>query len=228
MTRRGGASKRRRLLLHTLLVASAVLALGVLARVVATQSADLTNLVWNLFLAWVPFVLALHLYDGARRGVGTAPLVVLGGVWLLFLPNAPYIATDVIWLGALSSGTYWHDPLLVATAAGIGLVLGFLSLYLVQAVVAERLGRVAGRTVALGALVLSGLGVYLGRYQRWNSWEVVTEPGKIFGGLGTGLLDPLAHPRPLALSTFFAVACCAGYAVFYSALRPQLRRLEER
>ena len=130
-------------------------------------------------------MLALRLYDGARRGVATAPLVVLGGVWLLFLPNAPYIATDVIWLGALSSGTHWHDPLLVATAAGIGLVLGFLSLYLVQAVVAERLGRVAGWTVALGALVLSGLGVYLGRYQRWNSWEVVTEPGKIVGGLGT-------------------------------------------
>ncbi len=186
MTRGGGASKRRRLLLRTLLVASAALALGVLARVVSTQSADLTNLVWNLFLAWIPFVLAVGLYDGARRGMGTAPLVALGGVWLLFLPNAPYIATDVIWLGALSSGTYWHDPLLVATAAGIGLALGFLSLYLVQAVVSERLGRLAGWTVALGALVLSGLGVYLGRYERWNSWEVVTEPGKIFGGSGQG------------------------------------------
>ena len=57
---------------------------------------------------------------------------------------------------------------------------------------------------------------------------MVTEPGKIFGGLGTGLADPLAIREPLALSTFFAVACCAGYAVFYSAFQPQLRRLEER
>ena len=228
VTSRGGASRRRRLLLQMLLAASAALSLGVAARVVAIHSLDLTNLVWNLFLAWIPFVLALALYDSARRGASTTKLLALGVVWLVFLPNAPYIATDVIWIGDLGSGTYWHDPILIGLAAALGLVLGFLALYLVQTVVAERVGRVAGWTVAIGALVLSGLGVYLGRYERWNSWEVLTEPGKIFGGLGTGLLDPLAHPRPLALSTFFAVACCAGYAVFYSALRPQLRRLEER
>ena len=221
-------SDRRIAAFFSLVLASGLCVALFAVRLRYPHGTDFEFLTWNLFLAWIPFVLALGLYDGARRGMGTAPLVALGGVWLLFLPNAPYIATDVIWLGALSSGTYWHDPLLVATAAGIGLALGFLSLYLVQAVVSERLGRVAGWTVALGALVLSGLGVYLGRYERWNSWEVVTEPGKIFGGLGTGLLDPLAHPRPLALSTFFAVACCAGYAAFYSALRPQLRRLEER
>ena len=89
-------------------------------------------------------------------------------------------------------------------AAGLGLVLGFLSLYLVQTVVAERVGRVAGWTVAMAALVLSGLGVYLGRYERWNSWEVLTEPGKIFGGLASGLADPMAYSKPIALSAFFA------------------------
>jgi len=228
VTARDGASRRRRLLLQALLTASLALAGGVTCRVVATQSADLTNLVWNLFLAWIPFVLALALYDCARRSATRATLVALGVTWLLFLPNAPYIATDVIWLGDLASGTHWHDPLLIAAAAGLGLVLGFLSLYLVQAVVAERLGHVAGWTVAMAALVLSGLGVYLGRYERWNSWEVVTEPSKIFNGLATGLLDPLAYPRPLALSAFFAVACCAAYAVFYSFFRLHLRRLEER
>jgi uncharacterized membrane protein len=198
----------------------------VLARVVETGSADLTNLVWNLFLAWIPFVLALVLYDAARRGAGTPRLALLGAAWLVFLPNAPYIATDVIWLGDLGSGTRWHDPLLIAVAAGLGLLLGFVSIFLVQAAVAERLGRLAGWATAGGALVLSGLGVYLGRYERWNSWEVLTEPTKIAAGLGSGLLDPLAHPRPLALSAFFAVACCAGYAVFYSLFAPHLRRLE--
>ena len=107
-------------------------------------------------------------------------------------------------------------------------MLGFLSLYLVQTVVAERVGRVAGWTVAMAALVLSGLGVYLGRYERWNSWEVLTEPGKIFGGLASGLADPMAYSKPIALSAFFAISCCAGYAVFYSLFEPHLRRLEER
>ncbi len=228
VTARGGASRRRRLLLQTLLVASVALSLGVATRVVAFHSLDLTNLVWNLFLAWIPCVVALALYDSARRGASSTTLLALGGIWLVFLPNAPYIATDVIWLGDLQSGTYWHDPILVAAAAGLGLVLGFLSLYLVHTVVGERVGRVAGWTVAMAALVLSGLGVYLGRYERWNSWEVLTEPGKIFGGLASGLADPLAYPRPIALSAFFAFSCCAGYAVFYSLFEPHLRRHEER
>lgn len=223
---RNGASRRRRVLVQSLLVASAALAAGVLARVLETRSADLTNLVWNLFLAWIPFVLALVLYDAARRGAGASRLLVLGAAWLLFLPNAPYIATDVIWLGDLGSGTYWHDPVLITAAAGLGLVLGFVSIFLVQAVVAERLGRLAGWATAGGVLALSGLGVYLGRYERWNSWEVLTEPTKVAAGLGAGLVDPLAYPRPLALSAFFAVACCAGYAVFYSLFEPHLRRLE--
>jgi uncharacterized membrane protein len=228
VTSRGGASRRRRLLLLLLLVASAALCSAVTIRVFAFHSLDLANLVWNLFLAWIPFALALALYDAARRGASTTLLLVLGGVWLVFLPNAPYIATDVIWLGDLGTGTHWYDPILIAVAAGLGLVLGFLSLYLVQTVVAERVGRVAGWTVAMAALVLSGLGVYLGRYERWNSWEVLTEPGKIFGGLASGLADPLAYSKPIALSAFFAVSCCAGYAVFYSLFGPHLRRLDER
>ena len=228
VTSRGGASRRRRLLLLLLLVASAALCSAVTIRVFAFHSLELANLVWNLFLAWIPVVLALALYDAARRGASTTILLALGGVWLVFLPNAPYIATDVKHLGDLSSGTHWYDPLLVGGAAGLGLVLGFLSLYLVQTVVAERVGRMAGWTVAMAALVLSGLGVYLGRFERWNSWEVLTEPGKIFGGLASGLADPLAYPKPIALSAFFALSCCAGYAVFYSVFEPHLRRLDER
>ena len=228
LTARGGASRRRRLLLQTLLGASVALSVGVAARVVAIHSLDLTNLVWNLFLAWIPFVVALALYDSARSGASRQSLLALGGVWLVFLPNAPYIATDVKWIGDLESGTHWHDPVLIVAAAGLGLLLGFLSIYLVQSVVAHRVGRLAGWTVAFGALVLSGLGVYLGRYQRWNSWEVLTEPGKIFGGLASGLADPLAYPKPIAVSAFFAISCCLGYALFYSLFEPHLRRLDER
>ena len=225
---RDGASRRRLLVLEALLVASAVVTLGVVARVVYLESLETTNLVWNLFLAWIPLVLALVVYDGARRGWRAGTLAAVGIGWLLFLPNAPYIVTDLKWLGHYDSGTYWFDPLLIGAAAGIGLVLGFLSLYLVQAVVVARLGRLAGWTLAFGALAASGVGVYLGRFQRWNSWDVFTEPTRVVGQLASAGLDPLAHGRPLAWSVAFAVAWCTGYALFYAAFRAQLRGLEER
>ncbi|MCZ7588150.1 MAG: DUF1361 domain-containing protein [Gaiella sp.] len=222
------ASRRRSVLVKALLASSLVLALGVGLRVGLTQTLDATNLVWNLFLAWIPFGLALVLYDGARRGLSPAALLALGTGWLLFLPNAPYIVTDVKWLGEYEGGALWYDAALIGLAATIGLVLGFVSLYLVQVVIAERFGHLAGWALAWSALVLSGIGVYLGRFQRWNSWQVVTEPWTIGRELFGAALDPFAHARPLALSTAFAILWCAGYALFYSTFRGQLRRLSDR
>ena len=221
------ASRRRLVLVLALLLASSVVVGGITVRVLMHRNLELTNLVWNLFLAWVPFVVALTLYDRARAGARGRTLLALGAVWVVFLPNAPYIVTDVRVLEELVGRVEWYDVVLVVGAAALGLVLGFVSLYLVQSVVAARLDRATGWVVAVVALGLSGLGVYLGRYERWNSWEVITEPSKIFGGLAAGLLDPLAHARPLAVSAFFAVACVIGYAVFYAVLRLQLQRLEE-
>ena len=170
-----------------MLAASALVTVGVAVRVVHTHSLETTNLVWNLFLAWIPLVLALVVYDGARRGANAGPLAAVGIVWLLFLPNAPYIVTDLKWLGHYDerdrTGSTRRS---IGGAAVVGLGLGFVSLYLVQSVVTLRLGRLAGWTLALGALVASGVGVYLGRFERWNSWDVFTEPTRVVGQLGVG------------------------------------------
>jgi uncharacterized membrane protein len=222
-----GASRRRSLLVAALLAGSALLALGVAVRVVGVHSLDGTNLVWNLFLAWIPFVLALVLYDRGRRGTSAGTLLGLGAAWLLFLPNAPYIVTDVKWLGEYAGGRLWYDAALIGTAGAIGLVLGFVSLYLVQIVVTRRYGHLAGWGVAWAALALSGVGVYLGRFERWNSWDVVTEPTTILGQLARAGLDPLAHGRPLVLSVAFAVTWCVGYGLFYSTFQSRLRRLAD-
>jgi uncharacterized membrane protein len=213
------------LLLRALLGVSLVVTAGVAARVVLTESLDTTHLVWNLTLAWAPLLLALVMYDSDRTGARATRLLVVGVVWLLFLPNAPYLVTDAKWVDDYHGGSFWYDATLVGAAAGTGLALGFVSLYLVQVVVTRRLGGVAGWTFAWAALALSGVGVYLGRFQRWNSWEVFTEPSKIVGELTSAALDPLAQGRPLTLSMIFAAAWCLGYAVFYSAFRSRLRGL---
>jgi uncharacterized membrane protein len=101
---------------------------------------------------------------------GPRPLLwVLGAAWLLFLPNAPYNLTDFVHLGRADGAPLWFDAALIAAFAGTGLALGLASLLIVHQVVEARAGRIVGWAVALGSLVLSAVGVYLGRYPRFNS-----------------------------------------------------------
>src|SRR5262245_35577229 len=90
-------------------------------------------LVWNLVLAWVPFALALAAYAAARAGARIVT-TVLGVLWLLFFPNAPYLLTDFIHLHESAATPLWYDALMLASFAWTGLLLGFGSLYLMQTI----------------------------------------------------------------------------------------------
>lgn len=211
---RDGASRRRLLVLEALLAASAAVTVGVTARVVYLESLETTNLVWNLFLAWIPLVLALVVYDGARRGWTAGTLATVGLGWLLFLPNAPYIVTDLKYIGPDAGIPVLYDVLLFSAAAWTGLLLGLTSLYLMHGVARRFLGVVNAWAVVVGVLTLSSFGIYLGRVQRWNSWDVFTQPGALLGGATDGL-----HARPLALTVLLTSFLLATYLVFYSFAR---------
>jgi uncharacterized membrane protein len=180
--------------------------------------ADFRFLVWNLILAWVPLILALVVYDGYRRGatlVGLAPALAL---WLLFLPNAPYIVTDFVHLSASSRAPLWFDGLELSAFAWTGMLLGFVSLYLVHAVLRHRLGVPAGWCVVLCILALASVGVYLGRVKRWNSWDVVTEPGAKLAELQAHLGDPTALARGFGVTVVVTGLLAAAYFVFYALI----------
>lgn len=148
------------------------------------------GLVWNLFLAWVPFLLALALVAGYRGRLGRLALVGLGGAWLLFLPNAPYVLTDFVHLGERHR---LYDTVAIGSFALTSLALGFGSLLLVQLVVTRAAGAALGWLVVLSSLFLSGLGIYLGRVQRLNSWDLVQRP-RLLGSLAHAWLqDPTGH-----------------------------------
>jgi uncharacterized membrane protein len=177
------------------------------------------SLVWNLFLAWVPLLFALLVYDGARRGVGRLPLVALGGLWLLFFPNAPYLVTDLKYVGWYEEAPWWYDFTLLVTGAVAGLALGFASLYLMHAV-ARRFWGALTAWLAVGAvLILGSFGIFVGRYLRWNSWDVFTDPGPLARQLAEGLADPLAYPQALAVTAVFTGFLGASYLLFYAFVR---------
>lgn len=168
-------------------------------------------LVWNLFLAAIPFAAAL-LFERAK---GFFTQLATLAVWLLFLPNAPYILTDFIHLSPRPPVPLWYDVLLLLSAAGTGLLLGYGSVMIVQRVIERRRGARTGWLVAAVALFLSAFGIYLGRFVRFNSWEVVTDPMPLFADIGYRLMNPMQHPRTFAVTALYGVALLLGYAALH-------------
>lgn len=160
---------------------------------------------WNLFLAFVPWCcgLALQLKPEWRHRRGIA--VIFGLVWLAFFPNAPYILTDLFHLRRQSAVPVWFDLVLILSYAWTGLLYGFLSLQELREVMKDflRKSRIAPVTVCL--LFLSAFGIYLGRYLRWNSWDILQRPLALLSDIGDRFLDPLHHPRTWGLTFFLGI-----------------------
>ncbi|TGE15437.1 DUF1361 domain-containing protein [Hymenobacter elongatus] len=203
---------RQRLQLLLVLGASLTLSVAlIIGRVLLTQQMTFIFLLWNLFLALVPFGLSTML--GMAAGPIRARLLLpVGVVWLLFFPNAPYILTDLFHLEPRAGVPYWYDLALILTCAWNGLMLAYASLLDMQTLVRRRLGPAAGWAFAVVALLLSSFGIYLGRFLRFNSWDVLTNPLTLFYDILNRVLHPAAHPRTWGVTLLFGVFLLLGYS----------------
>ena len=181
-------------------------------------------LLWNLILAWIPLLLSLVVYDSYRRSARIGRLLPLLGLWLLFLPNAPYIATDIIHVRQSPAASRLYDLGLVGAAGATGVLLGFASLFLVHCVLRHRFGSRRGWAVVAATLALTSAGVYVGRFLRWNSWDLVSRPGRLVGQLLPHLADQSAVARAGLLIALTAGGLGLGYTVFYRLLAPARNR----
>jgi len=215
---------RRFALIVFSLLAASVLSIGTLvAQIHTTHDHRYTFLFWNLFLAWVPLIAAALAFAVARRGVG--PLVlVLVVVWLLFFPNAPYMLTDFIHLHGNSPSPLWYDALMLSAFAWTALMLGFASLYLIHAILWQRAGRAVGWVIVVCVLGLASVGVYLGRFARFNSWDVVTRPHLVLSVVRQEINSPIHDPKMVAALLALTAFLFVGYLVVYAfaALRIEL------
>lgn len=134
-------------------------------------------LIWNLFLAWLPLLLALVVEEGCRRRwLQGWRLAVSFTLWVLLLPNAPYILTDFVHLQRSSPRHWWTDLTLILWFSFAGLLLGFVALRRMQRVLAESLGQRRAFAITVALIPLTAFGIYIGRFERWNSWDVVVQP----------------------------------------------------
>lgn len=203
--------------LWALTFASAASVMLVIARIAWIGNFRYAFLVWNLILAWLPLIFALlarERYQGGERPDWR--FASLAGAWLLFFPNAPYIFTDVIHLTYGPYRHFWVDLMLILINAFTGLVLGFVSLYLMQSVVARMYGRAASWFFVAAVAGLSSFGIYLGRFLRFNSWDVLIKPAKLYHGINHWASDPLASANSFAFPVLFATFLFISYVLMYA------------
>jgi uncharacterized membrane protein len=182
----------------------------IVVRVERTGSYYYRFLLGNLFLAFIPLLLSSGLRVAERVRLNWIVKTAIFSLWLLFLPNAPYILTDILHLTRANQAPAWYDLALLLSCAGTGLLMGYLSLIDVQAIVARTFSVVVGWMFALITLVLSGFAIYLGRFLRWNSWDVITTPTLMLN-LAGGLIHPTSQVRPLSVTMIFGVILTLGY-----------------
>lgn len=210
-----------------LLGASLMACLGMLAlRFFFTGRFSYGFLVWNLFLGLVPLSIAFVALLVERQNWpiwGRIHLWALSVLWLIFLPNSSYIFTDFIHLiqRGLGSGNpnargmanmlVWFDVITRSLFAFVGHFIGLTSLYVMHALWRKAFGRRVGWLVVTISCFAAGYGVFIGRFVRWNSWNLFTHPEESWGDL----VDNLATPDAWLFTLGFAVFLLVSYSFVY-------------
>jgi uncharacterized membrane protein len=191
-----------------LVAASAICLLLAAFHMNRSDSARYSFLLWNLMLAWIPFVFGTLAYilASSRKRILYLLILASAAAWLLFFPNAPYILTDLQHLSYGSDGIpVWYDVMMLIWFAWTGLLLGIVSLYLMQEIVERMLGRAAGWLFVLVVTGLSSFGIYIGRFMHWNSWDVWQQPFALARDIWNELRHPLANKEAYGFTFIFTL-----------------------
>jgi len=199
-----------------LLGASLLSVLLVSARMAYSDSGRYGGLVWNLFLAWIPFVLAYFAYALSWKRIFLyIAIPVFAFLWLIFFPNAPYILTDLQHLAIESNAApVWFDVILLVWFSWTGMLLGLVSLYLMQEIVKRAFGRWVGWVFVIIMSGMSSVGIYLGRFVRWNSWDILQEPSEVAVSILGLVVDPSL--RLLVFTFLFTIFFLFIYLTMYA------------
>jgi len=217
---RSSATRSRAAVFAVLGSGSAMCLALVAGRTVYSHTSHFQFLIWNLFLAWIPLALAALICRIAARRRDLARLVVVPAalVWLLFFPNAPYF----VHLGQFHDKVPgWFDVMLIAWFAWTGLLLGVVSLRLMQEIVARTMGSRVGWLFVVLVTLAGSIGIYLGRFLRWNSWNMFQAPLLLADTGWDRVSQPDAGELMFGFAILFALLFLFVYATVYLLSRPR-------
>ena len=159
-------------------------------RIGITKSFFFGFLIWNLFLAIVPYLISSAIKKISLKKLSKVKLISILFIWLLFLPNAPYIITDFIHLHHIQSTLVWLDMFILFAFSSTGLLLSIISLNDIYKIIKLKWNSKYATYFSISATFLCGFGIYLGRFLRLNSWDVFTSPISVLKGISLSINDP--------------------------------------
>jgi uncharacterized membrane protein len=148
---------------------------------------------WNLFLAFLPWLFSTIITIYPQIQKNKLILIVLVLSWLVFFPNSFYILTDLFHLYGRASVSKWFDLVMILSYAWVGLMFGFMSLWDIEKIIGKRIRKNFVPIVSLILLFLGSFGIYMGRFLRWNSWDIIREPFNIFYDISDKVLNPFQN-----------------------------------
>jgi uncharacterized membrane protein len=180
-------------------------------RLQKTDTLNFIYLAWNLVLAWVPYLVTLGLAETRYKLVAFLKI----GLWLLFLPNAPYMITDMLHLHPRSEAPYWLDTFITFVFSFNGVLLFYVSTRAVWNYF-QTLNRYLAMVIMPLCFILCGYGIYLGRWLRFNSWDAVHHPVRLTSSVMSHTFDADHFGLILKVTVLFGTMLFLGYRAIAS------------
>ncbi|AZB27601.1 DUF1361 domain-containing protein [Chryseobacterium bernardetii] len=202
-----------RLKMNILLVFMTLFCLSLsLFRYYITETKVFFFLNWNLFLAWVPLLLSTLILTFHIKSKISITLIII--VWILFFPNSPYILTDLFHLKVRNTIPIWYDLIVILSYAWTGLICGFLSLIDIEKLLSDYNNERTINGIVVLFLFMSSFGVYLGRFLRWNSWDILNNPFGLFNDIVVRFIYPLEYTKTWGVTLLMGIMLNFMYFTF--------------
>ncbi len=177
-------------------------------------------LLWNLFLAWIPLLISIRLVVVLRsKSWSSWEPLILSLIWLVFLPNSFYMISDFIHIANAPQAALLYYAITITSIIFNAVMLGYVSLFLVRAELSRRLSKRDTTLWILLILLICSYAIYIGRDLRWNSWDVLTNPGGIIFDISNQLLQFHNYGHVLILTGMFFAFLTTIYSVLWRGIK---------
>lgn len=184
----------------------------VVVRIIKTEHYSFLFLFWNLFLAYLPVLFIKLIKPKTHKYLSFIFLMSA----ILFLPNAPYILTDLFHLKKALVAPLWFDLILIVSFAVLGIIYFITSLELILYIIKRNYNQKINAIAKPILFLACGYGIYLGRYLRYNSWDIISSPLDLVNGMVNSVFNPNYYKETLSVTITFTVFLYLIFEIYLS------------